>query len=112
MSNRCRIDVESMPNRPLRRGRRGGFEGESWGSVPNKSLTSLDEGAQAVPRERKPSCAGADWGRSCGGQVADCARDSLGGPLLMGSEDLLHPLLATFRNFIFRPPSQAVWLAS
>ena len=25
--NRCRIDVESMPNRPLRRGRRGGFEG-------------------------------------------------------------------------------------
>ena len=25
--NRCRIDVKSMPNRPLRRGGRGGFEG-------------------------------------------------------------------------------------
>ena len=25
--NRCRIDVESMPNRPPRKGGRGGFEG-------------------------------------------------------------------------------------
>ena len=30
-----------MPNRPLRRGRRGGFEGELWGSVPNKPLTKF-----------------------------------------------------------------------
>ena len=40
MSNQCRVDVESMPNRPLKRGRRGGFEGEVRGSVPNKLLTS------------------------------------------------------------------------
>ena len=30
--NRCGINVESMPNRPLRRGGRGGFEGGVWGS--------------------------------------------------------------------------------
>ena len=30
--NRCRIDVKSMPNRPLRREGRGGFEGGVWGS--------------------------------------------------------------------------------
>ena len=29
--NRCRINVESMPNRPLRRGGRSGFEGAHWG---------------------------------------------------------------------------------
>ena len=29
-----------MPNRPLRRRRRGGFEGEVRGSVPNKPLTT------------------------------------------------------------------------
>ena len=29
--NRCRINVESMPNRPLTRGGRGGFEGGVWG---------------------------------------------------------------------------------
>ena len=29
---RCRIDVKSMPNRTLRRGGRGGFEGGVWGS--------------------------------------------------------------------------------
>ena len=28
--NRCRIDAESMPNRPLRRGGRGRFEGGVW----------------------------------------------------------------------------------
>ena len=38
---RCRIDAESMPNRPLRRGGRGGFEGGVRGSVPNKPLTTL-----------------------------------------------------------------------
>ena len=31
MSNQCRIDAESMPNRHLKSGRRGGFEGEVWG---------------------------------------------------------------------------------
>ena len=41
MSNQCRIDVESMPNRPLKRGGRGGFEAEVRGSVPNKPLTRL-----------------------------------------------------------------------
>ena len=30
--NRCRINVESMLNRPLRRGGRGGFEGGAWGA--------------------------------------------------------------------------------
>ena len=39
MSNQCQIDVESMPNQPLRRGRRGGFEDEVGGSVPNQPLT-------------------------------------------------------------------------
>ena len=41
MSNQCRIDVESMPNRPLRRGLRGRFEGGVQGPVPNKPLTKL-----------------------------------------------------------------------
>ena len=37
------IDVESMSNRSLSRGRRGGFEGgDSRGPVPNKPLTTLD----------------------------------------------------------------------
>ena len=31
-----------MPNRPLTRGGRGGFEGGVWGAVPNKPLTILD----------------------------------------------------------------------
>ena len=44
MSNQRRIDVESMPNRPLRRGGRGGFEGGvRGGPVPNKPLTNLGE---------------------------------------------------------------------
>ena len=30
-----------MPNQPLRRGVRGGFEGGVWGPVPNKPLTTL-----------------------------------------------------------------------
>ena len=43
-SNRCRIDVESMPNRRPRRGGRGGFEGErSGGPGPNKSLTTSED---------------------------------------------------------------------
>ena len=33
MSKQCRIDVESMANRPLRRGGRGGFEGGVWGAL-------------------------------------------------------------------------------
>ena len=42
MSNQCRIDVESMPNRPVRRGGRGRFEGGvSLGPVPNKPLTKF-----------------------------------------------------------------------
>ena len=30
--DQCRFDVTSMPNRPLRRGGRGGFEGGVWGA--------------------------------------------------------------------------------
>ena len=41
-SNQCPIDVESMPNRPLRKGGRGGLEGGfQGGSVPNKPLTRI-----------------------------------------------------------------------
>ena len=39
--NRCRIDVKSMPNRPLRRGGRGGFKGGVRGGLclnPSQSL--------------------------------------------------------------------------
>ena len=39
--NRGRIEAESMSNRPLRTGRRGGFEGGAQGSVPNKPLARL-----------------------------------------------------------------------
>ena len=42
MWNQCRIDVASMPNRPRRRGGRGGFKGEVQGvSVPNNALTTV-----------------------------------------------------------------------
>ena len=37
-----RFDPFSMPHRPLRWGRRGGFEGGAWGPVP-KPLTSLEK---------------------------------------------------------------------
>ena len=39
--NRCRIDAESMPNRPLRRGGQGGFEGAVQGPVPKRPLSIL-----------------------------------------------------------------------
>ena len=50
MSNQCRIDVKSMPNRPLTKG-----EGEadsrvgSGGAVPNKPLTMLGQSGGVVP---------------------------------------------------------------
>ena len=62
MSNQCRIDVESMPNRPLRSGGRGGFKSEVEGVcvcvVPNKPLTILTWGvgvAEIVFRKRQIS---------------------------------------------------------
>ena len=48
MSNQRRIDVKSMPNRPLTRGGRGGFEGGVWGAVPNKPLTKLAKKKQVL----------------------------------------------------------------
>ena len=63
MSNQCRIDVKSMPNRPLTRGGRGGFEGGVWGgAVPNKPLTtvvSVKNHAEIFPSEAETV-----WGRS------------------------------------------------
>ena len=48
--NQCRINVESMPNRPLRREGRSGFEGGVRGSVPHKPLTTPKSVFAVVPQ--------------------------------------------------------------
>ena len=58
------IDVESMANRPLRRGGRGGFEGEVRGSVPNKPLTTQTSSPRFSPCFATKSFGKSKWGLS------------------------------------------------
>ena len=52
MSDQCRIDVESMPSRPLRRGGRGGFEGGVRGAC---ALINLSKFLETPQGPRGPS---------------------------------------------------------
>ena len=60
MSNQCRIDVELMPNRPLRGEGEADSRVGSRGSVPNKPLGFLGRGCfdctirQKVWKEENP----------------------------------------------------------